>query len=611
MRNVALWILALGLAAAPAVAADGPGSGTDNGKPANTADAKTTTAPGTAKTTDAKTGDTAKKPSIEEELDEMRALLRDQAARLAEQQREIEDMKEQLAHENSNGAAATTASVSTGSPSAGDSTAVSVASVSNAPTPAASPSGAPGVFVNPSTPKPTSAAQGDATNPEQPASIRFKGITLTPGGFFAAETVWRQRALSADVNTPFNSIPPVGSSQNSISEFNASGRQSRIAMLAEGQLDKAKIGGYYEADFLSAGVTSNSNESNSYTFRQRQFWAQGSINGWTVTGGQMWSLVTETRSGVSNRTEATPLVIDSQYNVGFSWARQYGFRFAKEFNKKAWLAFAVENAQTTLTAHANGSNFIIGTAGNNSGLLPNTNNFSFNKTPDFIVKLAFEPGWGHYELFGIYSDFRARIFPGAPASAAGATNDTRSAGGVGFNARMPVIAKKVDFGIHALIGDGIGRYGTVGLSDVTVRPNGTLAPLRSGQGLVTLETHPTTRLDVYFNYGMEYVARGAYTVGAAGEGYGSPLFNNSGCGVETLPGNTGFTVGGLANCNNDASNVMEGTGGFWYRFYKGPKGTLQYGMQYSYVVRHVWSGVGGAPHNNDNMFWTSFRYYIP
>ena len=35
--------------------------------------------------------------------------------------------------------------------------------------------------------------------------------------------------------------------------------------------------GYFEADFLSAGVTSNNNESNSYTLRQRQVWGTGRL----------------------------------------------------------------------------------------------------------------------------------------------------------------------------------------------------------------------------------------------------------------------------------------------------------------------------------------------
>src|SRR5580698_4360479 len=136
-------------------------------------------------------------------------------------------------------------------------------------------------------------------------SIRFKGITITPGGFAAAEFVRRTRALAADVNTPFNSLTMPGASQSSLSEFFGSGRQSRISALAEGRLKSAKLSGYVEADFLSAGVTSNNNQSNSYTLRQRQAWGQAALdNGFSVTGGQMWSLVTETKHGVDNRTEA-------------------------------------------------------------------------------------------------------------------------------------------------------------------------------------------------------------------------------------------------------------------------------------------------------------------
>ena len=96
-------------------------------------------------------------------------------------------------------------------------------------------------------------------------------------------------------------------------------------------MSSAKLSGYVEADFLSAGVTSNNNESNSYTLRQRQAWGQAALdNGFTITGGQMWSLVTETKHGMDNRTEALPMTIDPQYTVGFSWARQYGLRICQE-----------------------------------------------------------------------------------------------------------------------------------------------------------------------------------------------------------------------------------------------------------------------------------------
>lgn len=488
---------------------------------------------------------------------------------------------------------------------------------------------------------------------ESPLAIHYKGITLTPGGFLAAETVWRQRAIAADINTQFNGIPYPGASQAHMSEFYGSGRQSRISLLAQGNTDSMNMTGYLEADFLGAAVTSNNNESNSYVLRQRQVWAQAALHdGWTFTGGQMWSLVTETKVGLDNRTEAVPLTIDPQYTVGFSWARQYGFRITRNFGNKTWIGFSVENSQETLTTHGNTANsFLLGSQGNAAGLynsaisacsinggsittLPatvsvtctNVANYSFNPTPDFIGKVAFEPGFGHYEIFGVATQFRNRIFPEAGAtptpSAAGAFNKSTWTGGGGANARWSFLQKHVDFGVHALLGKGLGRYGTAGLSDVTVNPYGALVPINSYQGLLTIEYH-SPKWDWYGNGGIEYDGRTNFLNSkGAGVGYGSPLFNNTGCAFEVLPSvglTAGFSPGSLANCNADTRDILEGTLGFWYKPYNGPKGRLQFGLQYSYVTRAAWSGYGGKipalpganPQAIDNMFFTSFRYYLP
>lgn len=480
----------------------------------------------------------------------------------------------------------------------------------------------------------------EAKNAEAPSAIHIKGITLTPGGFFAAESAWRQRAASADINTPFTGTPFPGSDLSRTSEFNATGRQSRISMLAEGKTESAKFSGYYETDFLSAAATSNNRQSNSYSLRQRQFWAQAATDsGWTLTGGQMWSLVTETKTGLQNRTELPPLTIDPQYNVGFSWARQYGFRVAKAFNEnKLTLGFSIEAPQTTFGGRGvPAGTFFINAPGAGGGLFNATDGtgYTVNAAPDFIIKAAADPGWGHYELYGILRTFRARIYPcGAVSattacdgvtgpSAAGAFNDSRTAGGVGANFRAPVLGKHGDFGIHVLGGDGVGRYSSAQLADVTARSNGTLAPIRGGSALGTLELHPSPKLDVYFNYGAEYAFRTWYNTSTAttikSVGYGSPFFNNSSCGTEVLPGNQntpGSPAGGT--CNGDVRNVQEGTVGFWHKPYQGPKGGLRWGIQYSYLVKNTWSGnsntpgtVGAQPKAIDNMIFTSFRYYIP
>jgi hypothetical protein len=481
---------------------------------------------------------------------------------------------------------------------------------------------------------------------ESPLAIHYKGITITPGGFIAAETVWRQHALGSDINTPFNSITFPGAAQSNLSEFFGSGRQSRISMLAEGKLSSAKLSGYYESDFLTSGITSNNNQSNSYGLRIRQAWAQAALNdGWSFTGGQMWSLITETKKGLDNRTEALPMTIDPQYNVGFSWNRQYAFRVTKNISNKAWFGFAVEDSQATLGGHGANNNFVLGEQGTSGGLYNPTANYSFNPSPDIVGKLAFEPGWGHLEVFGVFTDFRDRIYPLATAtkpSATGAFNNSAPDGGIGANIRG-TIAKHVDIGAHFLGGNGTGRYGSAGLVDVVARPDGVLVPVRNYQALGTLEWH-SPRLDIYANVGGEYEERTAFLSSSGkGVGYGSTLFNNSGCGTETVPATTtvtvvtappagstttgtatipvpgsvgtpltgGFNPGGLSNCNGDTRDIIEGTIGFWYRFYSGPKGRLQWGPQYSYIDRNVWRGVGGTPNATENMFFTSFRYYLP
>jgi outer membrane murein-binding lipoprotein Lpp len=470
---------------------------------------------------------------------------------------------------------------------------------------------------------------------EHPDSLHFKGIELKPGGFLAAETVDRQRGVSGDVNTPFSSIPFAGTTAGVLSEFNASGRQSRISLLAEGKLSKSAVRGYYEADFLSAGTTSNDNQSNSYTLRQRQVWAQAALNsGWTITGGQMWSLATEYRHALENNSEATPLTIDAQYNVGFTWARQYGFRVTKNFGSKLWIGGAVEEAQTLNIGGHNLPTIAYQQSGNSGGLYNSTANYSFNYAPDLVAKIAYEPGFGHFELFGIGRFFRDRVYPNGQlasgASALGAYTSKTAGGGVGANARVPFFAKRIDLGAHILVGDGIGRYSTSTLPDATAHPDGSLELLVGGSALGSVEWHATPRFDLYGYYGGEYAKRAYYPNGlyvtTAGSTYGQPILvgygapNNvvSGCYTETLPTNGSANGASSTTCQADNRNIQEGTFGYWFRFYKGPRGTFQQGIQYSYAERHTWQGIGdtvtglgGSPKAIDNMWFTSFRYYLP
>jgi hypothetical protein len=625
MRKLALSLCALSLAV-PLCGTAWAGGGPGDAPAPPEKDKSAATAPATQPAESAQPAAAAATPALAAELAELRALLREQAAEIEAQRHELAEMKARLAPPESPAP----------EPAAGGIQPTVTSTVS-------SDSGSdanlgPGAWVDGRPPQ----------EKESPLAIHFKGITLTPGGFAAAETVYRNRAVDSDVNTPFTSIPYSAANESKISELNLSGRQSRISMLMEGKLSNVKIGGYYEGDFLAAGVTSNSRQSNSYVFRQRQFWAQARWDsGWIITGGQMWSLVTETRKGMDNRTEAIPLTIDAQYEAGFNWTRQYGFRIVKDFNDKVWLGFSIENSQDVLpTFHGNASNFVIeNSAGNLGGLDNNQTYYVLNATPDFVLKAVFEPGWGHYELFGLLRTFRDRYYPcivpanvtapaectGAPSTTSFATNDTRAGGGIGGGFRVPVFNKKLDLGLKGLYGDGVSRYGSSTLPDLAVRPVGTIAPLHGGSYLSTAEWHATPKLDIYLNYGGDFVKRGYYvtapgngtTTPPTSIGYGSPYFINSSCqsAPEVAPGTGTSNKPSGTTCFADPRYVQEGTIGFWHRLYKGDRGTMQWGLQYSYVRLAAWSGIGTPgvagvfpqfhPHTNDNMFFTSMRYYLP
>jgi hypothetical protein len=643
--------------------------------------------------------------AIAAEIEELRQTLQSQQEQLqllkeelAKRDRQIDEAREAAAAANSRAREANvkaTEAVTASAAARSTSAAISNSAVaSNAAEPVVAAPVVAQQAHDPSDPKSKPTEDG-------PGAIRYKGVSLTPGGFIAAETVYRSRGTSGDIATPFTGDPFTAADLSHTSENAFSGRQSRASLLVQTKIGPAAATGYYEADFLGAGTTSNNRQTNSYVFRQRQLYAQAAFdNGFIVTGGQMWSLATETKKGMFNRQENLPMMIDPNYVVGFTWARQYGFRVVKNFGDKFGLGFSVEGPQATIggrgfssvttinsaaapaviqttgATSATSGNFFINAPGAGGGLYNafDATGYTVNKAPDLIFKATVDPGFGHYEIFAIASFFRDRIYPcgvvGSNAadtvkpavptllecnspeptvvSSFGAMNSSATGGGVGASAAFSFLHKKVDLGFKAVGGDGIGRYGGAQLADATARPDGSLALIRTAHGLTRIEVHPTPKLDLYGYWGLEYAWRAGYsgydaitttkttaipattttlaipattttkiTTNGIG-GYGNVAANNSGCATEGVPVND-FNPSSGSNCAGDIRLIQEATAGFWYRFYQGPKGRFQFGVQYSYLGKSAWSGTGGvpsgataiSPKGNDNMVWTSFRYYLP
>jgi hypothetical protein len=464
--------------------------------------------------------------------------------------------------------------------------------------------------------------------------FHLNGITITPGGFLAAEGLWRSRDQGTDItDVAFGNIPAQNTELSRLNETRFTARQSRVSLLAEGQINPSLLASAYgELDFLGAANSANSNESNSYNPRIRVLYGTLDYADWGfhILAGQSWSLATQQGNGITPRNEVIPATIDAQYVAGFTWARQPGIRLTKNFGDDFWIAIAAEQSQTTgcpalaasttfppapvTTPVATGFAGVSATCSqqsSNGGLLNSETTYSINHVPDIIGKVAWDPTIGdrkiRLEATGIYADLYDQVDTAAGGTTFHTSNRDTTAWGAGAAVFVPVLPKFLDIQGSVLGGRGIGRYGSGQLNDATFNPDGSLRAIPEIMFLGGATLHATPWLDFYAYGGMEkqfatFTATGATTQ----VGIGDPsAINNSGC----------FTVGGT--CTASTKDVWEITAGFWDKIYSGSFGDVRVGVQYSYIQRDFFPGTGGLPvgsaplaaSTNENVVMASFRYY--
>jgi hypothetical protein len=469
------------------------------------------------------------------------------------------------------------------------------------------------------------------------------GVKLSWGGFIAAEGLWRERNEVADIGSDFNNIPYPISPLYGQNELRFSARQSRLWFGAEGDISMTQIAkAYFEMDFLGAATTANSTESNSYTPRIRQAFLSYDDNnfGWHFLAGQAWSLLTQNRNGIEARGENVPLTIDAQYVVGFNWSRNVQFRVVKDFGPTVSIAASAESPAVRFQTPGSGSppGLTIDSTnlGTQSGLMDTLQSYSIDQVPDFVEKIAFDPGWGHYEALGLQRFFTdntycaSAAFGTCPFVGAISKYNNTFGWGVGGSVLLPAIPTFLDLQGSILYGEGIGRYGSGQLPDVTYAADGSLTPVKALQSMVGAVAHATPALDFYLYAGLERDdANYGSLKGTGGTltpfGLGNPLYSDATCLTPsfTTPAPNGAGVpqspvtGLLSNtgCSVNVKQLEEITGGIWYNFYKGNMGRIAGGLQYEYIHRDTFAGTipGGflAPATNESIVMTSLRYYFP
>lgn len=477
---------------------------------------------------------------------------------------------------------------------------------------------------------------------EHPNSIAFKGVRITPGGFFDWVGYYRQRATNSGPATTFNAIPleNATSGVGGLSEYAQSARGSRLTLRLDGDAGKLKLAGFVEGDFYGVG-NANPNQTTAWPFRIRQAWGRVKTqNGWTITAGQVWNLITMNRRAAEPDTAWIPNTLDTNYVVGWNWGRQGEVRVAKTLDpaKKLTLAVAITDPSmltnsTPLDVSVLGiAGLVTAGSGNNAdGFATSCTTypvssgttvtptpyctyaatFSTNVAPDIIAKLAYDdPKLGHWEIKGVQRFFRDRV-------TATSKNQYATGTGIGAGFIIPVVPKKVDVLFQGLYGKGISRYQDSGQYDFVVRQakysfvtdttsanygkfvkttagDDTLQAIKAASAIIGIETHPNPRFELDGWFGTEY--------------YFQSLYYEPSLTTPTTWSRMGYgSVNGASN-----KSILEGTLQAWYDVYKGPAGILRYGAQYEYVTRTTWS-IGGAkaPKGIDNDVYLGMRYVFP
>jgi hypothetical protein len=436
--------------------------------------------------------------------------------------------------------------------------------------------------------------------------LHYKGVTVTLGGFLAAESIYRQHDQANDISTSFASIPYANNSVGQTQELRFTARQSRFSALVQGSPGaQTHLGFYSELDFQGGAQTANSNESNSYTPRLRHMY--GSVDwdnlGLHLLAGQAWSLVTLNSQGITPRNEVVPPTIDGQYIPGFTWTRQPQIRLVQDLPHAVSIAVSLENPQTTFFTGVNPLPSTVHVTFNSPAGqgFDSANTLSLNHVPDVIGKIVYEPIVAdrhvHLEAYYLYRSFYERL---------NFNNQNSSGGGAGGGLTVQVVPQLLDFQISALAGKGIGRYGSAQLTDVTFDPAGNIHPIHEVEALAGLILHVTRKFDYYVFFGEEKESAEAFNLpsatGLTPYGYGNPLYQNGGCfsDIATVPSTA---------CIGNTRLIRQGTTGFWFKPYMGAFGRFQYGVQYSHSQRKSFEGLGGAPTANQNIVMASMRYY--
>jgi hypothetical protein len=447
------------------------------------------------------------------------------------------------------------------------------------------------------------ASQQGGENADRPLSIHFGKASLTPGGWVDLTSYYRSRDVGSGLGTSFATIPYSNTVQGGLSEVRLTAQNSRITLRADENFSGTRVFGYAEADFNGVLPGNAYVSTNSDSFRLRVFFTDLARGRWEFLGGQSWSLLTPNRVAISPFLSEiyNTLHLDSNYQVGLTFARQTQFRAVFHFTPDVALGLSAENPQqysgsaatfpALFSTSQTDTNSAFGTSGGGAAT-PALH-------PDLIAKLAWDPHWlqrrWHLETSGLLTP--VAILTPETVTQGARRKDIHEGGGIGVGANLE-IAPNLHLIMTGFWSDGGGRYiGGLGPGFVIEQQGSTSAPFRvqlihSGSGIAGAEWRVLPNSVASLTFSTAYFSR-AFSVDPS----------------------TGKLVGygfiGSSDSNNRA--LEEGTFATQTTLWRQPGyGSVQMITQSSYVTRVPWYVAPQSP-KEAHLFagWANLRYVLP
>ncbi len=376
------------------------------------------------------------KNSVESELEELRDLLINQAQQLQVQGEQLKQQQEKMQLLEDRLKSSDSAPAKLAAAPAQPASVSALPTASGLPTSVPPSASIPVASAAAPSPSPAQQPQNAETAPASPLSFNIGSAKFTPGGFMDLTNYFRTKDMGSGIGSSFNSIPynnalPLGQ----LTEDHFSIQNSRIALRVDSTVAGGAVIGYVEADFLgftndNLNVTSNSN-----TLRSRLYFVDYRRGKWEILGGQDWSMVTPSRTGIAVMPADVfnTQDMDTNYNVGLTWERTAQFRFILHPSNKVAFGFGIENPQQytgnavtfpTTPIAFNATQVNIGTSLNSTALgaasgqvAAATNSLATpDVAPDLIAKIAVDPNPAghaiHLEAYGLFRTFRINTFNG-------------------------------------------------------------------------------------------------------------------------------------------------------------------------------------------------------